>query len=79
MVSATARTGEHIRSTSGASLCAASVVIVWPLIILLLPFTWPIAKCLDCILGREMGTSYNKRQLDALLEMQVQGGGEPSP
>ena len=59
----------------GLRIGAASVVIVWPLIILLLPFTWPIAKCLDCILGREMGTSYNKRQLDALLEMQVKGEG----
>ena len=59
----------------GLRIGAASVVIVWPLIILLLPFTWPIAKCLDCLLGREMGTSYNKRQLDALLEMQVKGEG----
>ena len=66
---------QSICNRHGLRIGAASVVIVWPLVILLLPFTWPIAKCLDCILGREMGTSYNKRQLDALLEMQVEGEG----
>lgn len=66
---------QSVCSRHGLRIGAASVVIVWPLLVLLLPLTWPIAKCLDCILGREMGIVYNKRELDALLEMQVEGEG----
>ena len=66
---------QSICNRHGLRIGAASVVIVYPIMILLLPFTWPIAKALDLVLGREMGTSYNKLQLDALLEMQVAGEG----
>jgi metal transporter CNNM len=64
---------QSICNRHGLRIGAASVVIVLPIMVLLFPFTWPIAKILDLVLGREMGTSYNKRQLDALLEMQAAG------
>jgi len=62
---------QSICNRHGLRIGAASVVIVLPIMILLFPFTWPIARVLDIVLGREMGTSYNKRQRDALLDMQV--------
>ena len=53
----------------GLRIGAASVFIVKPLILLMLPVTWPIAKVLDYVLGHELGNVYNRMQLDKLLEM----------
>jgi len=48
---------------------AASRFFVIPLMIGLLPITFPIAKVLDLALGSELRTMYNKRQLDRLLDV----------
>ena len=60
---------QSVCSRHGLRIGAASVIIVRPLVILLMPITYPIAKILDYVLGREMGTAYNRQQLDKLLEM----------
>ena len=55
----------------GLRIGAASTMIVRPLMLLFSPITWPIAKVLDLVLGHEMGTAYNRQQLDKLLEMHL--------
>lgn len=62
---------QSICSRHGLRIGASAVCIVRPLMILLLPITWPIAKVLDWALGREMGTAYNRKQLDALLQIHM--------
>jgi len=62
---------QSVCSRHGLRIGAASAFLVKPLMVVLLPITWPIAKVLDLVLGREMGTQYNRQQLDKLLEMQV--------
>ena len=65
---------QAICSRHGLRIGAASVCIVRPLMIVLLPITYPIAMVLDYVLGREMGTQYSRQQLDALLEMEMAQG-----
>lgn len=60
-----------ICSRHGLRIGSASVSVVVPLMLVLLPITWPISKMLDCVLGREMRTMYNKKQLDKLFEMHM--------
>mmetsp|Transcript_73347 Transcript_73347/g.122521 ORF Transcript_73347/g.122521 Transcript_73347/m.122521 type:complete len:715 (+) Transcript_73347:68-2212(+) len=53
----------------GLRIGAASVWVLVPVMILLLPVTLPLAMILDAVLGAEVRVSYNKQQLDKLLEM----------
>ena len=62
---------QSVCARHGLRIGAASTWIVKPLIILFFPITYPIAKCLDCVLGREMANAYNRQQLDKLLEMHM--------
>lgn len=65
---------QAVCSRHGLRIGASAVCIVRPLMILLLPITYPIAIVLDYVLGREMGTAYTRQQLDALLEMEMAQG-----
>lgn len=62
---------QSICNRHGLRIGAASVVVVQPIMMMLLPITWPIARVLDFVLGAELGTQYNKKQLEGLLEMQM--------
>ena len=64
---------QSVCSRHGLRIGAASVCIVRPLMLLLMPITFPIAAVLDRLLGREMGTAYTRTQLDKLLEMETAG------
>lgn len=57
----------------GLRVGAGSRLFVIPLMLVLLPVTFPIAKLLDMLLGSEMRTMYNKRQLDRLLDVNASG------
>jgi metal transporter CNNM len=57
----------------GLRVGAGSRYFVIPLMVLFLPVTYPIAKLLDWMLGSEMRTIYNKRQLDRLLDVNASG------
>ena len=46
-----------------------TVWLVWAFLIILLPFSYPISKALDLVLGRELGTIYSRNELKKLLEM----------
>ena len=37
--------------------------------LLTLPLSWPISKLLDCLLGEELGTVYDKKKLIELLKV----------
>ena len=62
---------QAVCSRHGLRIGSAATCIVKPIMMMLLPITWPIAKCLDLVLGREMGAAYNRQQLDKLLEMHL--------
>jgi len=51
--------------------------IVQVLILLILPLAWPISKCLDWLLGDELGTIYTNRELQNLLEVHTTQGDLP--
>ena len=53
---------------NGLRIGAATVNIVRPLMFVLLPITFPIAWLLDNVLGAEMRQTYNKHQLEKLLQ-----------
>ena len=50
-----------------------SVWLVKILMVLLIVITYPISKLLDCILGKELGTIYNKQELKELLHIHKDG------
>lgn len=62
---------QSICSRHGLRIGANAICIVKPLMLFFLPITYPIALALDYALGSEMGTAYNKKQLDKLLEMHM--------
>lgn len=64
---------QSVCSRHGLRVGAASVWLIVPLMALLSPVTLPIAWLLDRLVGSEMRTMYNKRQLGRLLEMQELG------
>ena len=37
--------------------------------LLTVPLSWPISKLLDCLLGEELGTVYDKKKLIELLKV----------
>ena len=60
---------QAVCSRHGLRIGASLTWIVRPLMVVMLPVTYPIASVLDCFLGREMGNQYNRQQLDKLLQM----------
>ena len=62
---------QSVCSRHGLRIGAASACIVRPLMWLFMPITFPIARCLDYALGREMSARFNRQQLDKLLEMHM--------
>ena len=63
---------QSVCARHGLRIGAYAVWIVWPLVVILRPITFPIAFLLDYMLGREMGVQYKMfNMLDKLVEQQV--------
>ena len=62
---------QAVCSRYGLRIGAAATCIVKLLMYLFSPVTMPIAFVLDLLLGREMSRSFNRLQLDKLLEMHL--------
>ncbi|GMH53352.1 hypothetical protein TL16_g01434, partial [Triparma laevis f. inornata] len=54
---------------------SASIPVVKFLMLMLFPLAYPMAWCLDRVLGEEMGTIHSKSEMKKLLEIHVQRGG----
>jgi len=50
---------------------SATVPIVKVIRLILLPVSWPLAKCLDWLLGRELATTYTSAEMMELLKIHV--------
>jgi metal transporter CNNM len=64
-------TPQSICARHGLRIGSASIPLVRFYMIVLFPFAWPIALALDKLLGEEMGTVYNKKELEMLMQMHV--------
>lgn len=64
-------TPQSVCARHGLYIGALSIPIVKFYMIVLFPFAWPIALALDRLLGEEMGTVYNKKELEMLMQMHV--------
>lgn len=53
---------------------SCSVPIVWVMVAILSPITWPIARLLDCAVGRDAGTPQTSQQLQETLVQHAQIG-----
>jgi metal transporter CNNM len=64
-------TPQSICARHGLRIGAATIPIVQFYMVVLFPVAWPIAMALDRLLGDEMGTVYNKKELEMLMQMHV--------
>ena len=64
-------TPQSICARHGLRIGSASIPLVRFYMIVLFPVAWPIALALDKLLGEEMGTVYNKKELEMLMQMHV--------
>ena len=53
----------------GLAIGANVSPLVWFLIAITFPISWPIAKLLDCLLGSEHGTFFRRSELGVLVDM----------
>ncbi|KAM0792041.1 hypothetical protein ACM66B_004749 [Microbotryomycetes sp. NB124-2] len=58
---------QAICARHGLAIGAKCVNLVKALMYIEAPITWPVAKALDCLLGRDHGTMYRKIELKTLL------------
>ncbi|KAK4052998.1 cell agglutination protein Mam3 [Microbotryomycetes sp. JL221] len=58
----------------GLSIGSRCIHLVKALMYIEAPITWPVAKCLDYLLGREHGTLYRKIELKTLLGLHGNDG-----
>nr|XP_002737208.2 PREDICTED: metal transporter CNNM2-like [Saccoglossus kowalevskii] len=63
---------QSICSRHGLAVGARTVFLTKLFMILTFPLSFPISKLLDCILGQEIGTVYNKERLLELLRVTAQ-------
>jgi metal transporter CNNM len=64
-------TPQSVCARHGLRIGAATIPIVQFYMLILFPVAWPIALALDNLLGEEMGTVYNKKELEMLMQMHV--------
>lgn len=56
-------------SRHALSIGSKLIPVVWVLIFIFFIFAWPISKVLDYVLGQELGTVYDKKGLQMLVEL----------
>ncbi|XP_026198646.1 metal transporter CNNM4 [Anabas testudineus] len=56
-------------SRHGLAVGANTILLTKLFMLLTLPLSWPISKLLDCILGQEIGTVYNREKLVEMLKV----------
>ena len=60
---------QAVCSRHGLAVGAKTINITKFFMFLTSPLSWPISKFLDCLLGKEFGTSYNRERLIELLRV----------
>ena len=60
---------QAVCSRHGLAVGAKTIVITKFFMLMTSPLSWPISKMLDCLLGKEVGTSYNRERLIELLRL----------
>ncbi|XP_005730679.1 metal transporter CNNM4-like isoform X1 [Pundamilia nyererei] len=56
-------------SRHGLAVGANTIVLTKLFMLLTFPVSWPISKLLDCVLGQEIGTVYNREKLVEMLKV----------
>ncbi|XP_063345335.1 metal transporter CNNM4 isoform X2 [Pelmatolapia mariae] len=56
-------------SRHGLAVGANTIVLTKLFMLLTFPLSWPISKLLDCVLGQEIGTVYNREKLVEMLKV----------
>lgn len=60
---------QSICSRHGLAVGAKTLWITKVFMVLTFPLSYPISRILDCVLGKELGTIYNKKQLIEMLKV----------
>ncbi|KAJ3580624.1 hypothetical protein NHX12_034322 [Muraenolepis orangiensis] len=56
-------------SRHGLAVGANTIMVTKLFMLLTFPLSWPISKLLDCVLGQEIGTVYNREKLVEMLRV----------
>ncbi|MEQ2176627.1 Metal transporter cnnm4 [Goodea atripinnis] len=56
-------------SRHGLAVGANTILLTKLFMLLTFPLSWPISKILDCVLGQEIGTVYNREKLVGMLKV----------
>ncbi|XP_054466423.1 metal transporter CNNM4-like [Anoplopoma fimbria] len=56
-------------SRHGLAVGANTIMVTKLFMLLTFPLSWPISKILDCVLGQEIGTVYNREKLVGMLKV----------
>ncbi|XP_032372659.1 metal transporter CNNM4 isoform X1 [Etheostoma spectabile] len=56
-------------SRHGLAVGANTILVTKLFMLLTFPLSWPISKLLDCVLGQEIGTVYNREKLVGMLKV----------
>ncbi|XP_038154191.1 metal transporter CNNM4 isoform X1 [Cyprinodon tularosa] len=56
-------------SRHGLAVGANTIMLTKLFMLLTFPLSWPISKLLDCVLGQEIGTVYNREKLVEMLKV----------
>ncbi|XP_029999764.1 metal transporter CNNM4 [Sphaeramia orbicularis] len=56
-------------SRHGLAVGANTILLTKLFMLLTFPLSWPISKILDCVLGQEIGTVYNREKLVEMLKV----------
>ncbi|XP_067375823.1 metal transporter CNNM4 isoform X2 [Channa argus] len=56
-------------SRHGLAVGANTILLTKLFMLLTFPLSWPVSKLLDCILGQEIGTVYNREKLVEMLKV----------
>lgn len=60
---------QSLCSRHGLAVGANTIMVTKLFMLLTFPLSWPISKLLDCVLGQEIGTVYNREKLVGMLKV----------
>ncbi|KAI9545890.1 Metal transporter cnnm4 [Dissostichus eleginoides] len=60
---------QSLCSRHGLAVGANTIMVTKLFMLLTFPVSWPISKLLDCVLGQEIGTVYNREKLVGMLKV----------